>query len=74
MGVRYEDSVEGMTSIIIPPCTWAVFPNIEEAWKRLYTEWLPSTTYELADLPCLEHSLPPNRIPNNELWVPIKQK
>ncbi|WP_431808193.1 AraC family transcriptional regulator [Lysinibacillus sphaericus] len=76
MGCRYSQKFPNdMEKIVIPKnTTWAVFPNITDAWNRLYTEWLPSSGYELADLPCIENYLAPDRIPSNELWVPVLQK
>ncbi|SFC95112.1 AraC family transcriptional regulator [Bacillus sp. OV322] len=75
MGVRYDGEVpEEMQTQILPPSTWAVFPNITEAWKRLYSEWLPSSGYELASLPCIECYYGPGHKPRHELWVPIISK
>ncbi|MEF2964832.1 AraC family transcriptional regulator [Paenibacillus sp. M1] len=72
MGIRYDDEIpEGMEELIIPPCTYAVFPNVVEAWKRLYSEWLPASGYELANLPCIEHYLGPGHKVKHELWVPV---
>ncbi|OXT17925.1 AraC family transcriptional regulator [Bacillus sp. OG2] len=75
MGCRYTgESASEMEKIVIPASTWAVFPDIPDAWKRLYTEWLPASGYELADLPCVENYLAPDRVPNSELWVPVIAK
>lgn len=75
MGVRYEElPQEEMESLIIPPSMWAVFPNVAEGWKQLNSEWISTSGYELADLPCIECFYPPRHKPRNELWVPIKQK
>lgn len=75
MGIRYDGDIpEGMEAIIIPSSTWAVFPNIVEAWKRLYSEWVPTSGYELANLPCIECFYGPKHKPRNELWVPIVTK
>ncbi|RLQ93588.1 AraC family transcriptional regulator [Falsibacillus albus] len=72
MGVRYDGEFPAeMEELIIPPSTWAVFPNIVDAWKRLYAEWVPTSGYELADLPCIECYYAPGRKPRHELWVPI---
>jgi AraC family transcriptional regulator len=74
-GVRYEGEAKNeMESIFIPPATWAVFPNIVEAWKRLYSEWVPTSGYELANLPCIECYYGPGHKPRHELWVPIIPK
>lgn len=52
MGVRYDgESPANMETLIIPASTWAVFPNIADAWKRLYSEWVLTSEYELANLP-----------------------
>lgn len=75
MGVRYDSEVpNGMEELIIPPCTYAVFPNVVDAWKRLYSEWLPASGYELANQPCIEHFLGPGHKIKHELWVPIVEK
>ncbi len=75
MGVRYDGEVkEGMEVLVIPPSTWAVFPNTADAWKRLYTEWIPTSGYELANLPCIECFYAPDHNPKDELWVPVIQK
>ena len=55
MGVRYDgEAPDDMETLVIPVSTWAVFPNIVDAWKRLYSEWVPTSKYELANLPCIE--------------------
>jgi AraC family transcriptional regulator len=72
MGVRYDGEPRGdMETLIIPASTWAVFPNIIDAWKRLYTEWVPTSGYELANLPCIECYYGPKHNPRHELWVPV---
>ncbi|WFR55836.1 AraC family transcriptional regulator [Anaerocolumna sp. AGMB13025] len=75
MGVRYDNEVPaGMEELIIQPSLYAVFPNIVDAWKRLYSEWLPASGYELANQPCIEHFLGPGHKIKHELWVPIIEK
>lgn len=75
MGVRYDGEVPSdMETLIITHRTWAVFPGITNAWKRLYTEWVPTSGYELADIPCIEGYYPPKHKPRNELWVPVIPK
>ncbi len=75
MGVRYDDEIpDGLEEIIIPSSIYAVFPNVVDAWKRLYSEWLPSSGYELANQPCIEHYLGPGHTIKHELWVPILEK
>ncbi|MCL6587347.1 MAG: GyrI-like domain-containing protein [Anoxybacillus sp.] len=75
MGVRYDGEAPGdMETLVIPPSLWAVFPNVVDAWKRLYSEWLPTSGYALADLPCIECYYDPKHNPRSELWVPITLK
>lgn len=70
---------EGMTGRDFPPSTWAVFEaeggpeGIVDIWKRLYTEWLPTSGYDLAYLPAIECYLPPEEN-KNELWVAVVKK
>lgn len=75
IGVRYDDPVpEGMAEVSLAPCTWAVFPDVYDAWKRVYTQWLPTSGYDLADLPMVECHYPPDHQPGTELWVPVIPK
>lgn len=75
MGVRYDGEIpNGMECITINHNTWAVIPNIVEAWKRLYSEWHPTSGYDLADFPCIECYYPPKHKPKHELWVPVVSK
>ena len=74
-GVRFDGCLpKGMEELIIPQCIYAVFPNVIDAWKRLYSEWLPASDYELANQPCIEHYLGPGHKIKHELWVPVIEK
>ena len=70
---------EGMAEMAFPKATWAVFEadghpsGIPDIWKRLYTEWVPVSSYDLADLPAIECYLPQAEN-KNELWVPVVKK
>lgn len=70
---------ERMVRREFPESVWAVFEadggpeGIVEIWKRLYTEWLPDSAYELADLPAVECYLPPEEN-RNELWIAVIKK
>lgn len=75
MGVRYDTEVpDDMEELVVPACVYAVFPNVVEAWKRLYSEWLPNSGYALANLPSIEHYLGAGHKIRHELWVPIIEK
>ena len=72
MGVRYDGvAPNNMETLLISASSWAVFPNIVETWKGLYSDWLPASGYELANLPCIECFYGPKHKPKHELWVPI---
>ncbi|KUP04361.1 AraC family transcriptional regulator [Bacillus coahuilensis m2-6] len=75
MGVRYDGKVPSdMETLIITHRTWAVFPGIRNAWEFYTQEWVPTSGYELADIPCIECYYPPKYRPRNELWVPVIAK
>jgi len=71
-----------LRKVSIPKSTWAVFqcngpmPDaMQSVWKRIYSEWFPSTGYEHAGTPELEVYLPGDPSDENyvsEIWIPIK--
>ena len=72
IGVRYEGEMpDNMEALSLAPCTWAVFPDVLDAWKRLFSQWLPVSGFELADLPIVECHYAPDHVPATELWVPV---
>lgn len=80
MSVVSRDSPsEPMIQCHFPAATWAVFEvagdqnRMAEIWKRLYTEWIPSQSYNLASIPAIECYLPPDEF-KNELWIPVVRK
>ncbi|MFD1957290.1 GyrI-like domain-containing protein [Paenibacillus thailandensis] len=69
---------EGMERLNVPEGTWAVFETSEDMdvqgiWKRLYTEWLPTSGYELADIPGIECYHPPGHQPSAEVWIAVRK-
>lgn len=80
VAMPYEkETPENMEKLKFPEGSWIVFEannltDISKAWKRLYNEWLPTSNYELADLPAIECYYPPKHTPQNELWIPIVKK
>ena len=68
----------------VPANTWAVFksvgamPNaIQDLWKRIYSEWLPQSKYEMAKGYDFEYytagdTSSPDYI--SEIWIPVKEK
>lgn len=77
--VSAHEPSAGMIKRDFPAATWAVFEaegppdSLVEIWKRLYTEWVPTSGYDLAYLPAIECYLPPEEN-RNELWVPVVRR
>lgn len=68
-----------MEKLNFPESQWVVFEasslaDIVKTWKRLYTDWVPTSNYYLADLPAIECYYPPGHNPQNEIWIPIVKK
>ncbi|MFV8830074.1 AraC family transcriptional regulator [Alkalihalobacterium sp. APHAB7] len=58
--------------------TWAVFQATGEmpdalltTWERVYTEWFPTSGYELAEAPEFVKGINDTK---TEIWVPVKKK
>lgn len=67
--------------ITIPKARWIIFSEtyesveettdiIQNLWKRIFTEWFPTTEYEIVDAPQLE--VYPDDKNIVEVWIPIK--
>jgi AraC family transcriptional regulator len=76
---------EGYTVVDIPAYTWVIFPSekgswdnigdvIENLYKRVYSEWLPTSGYELMDGVDLEIYGGTDEVGYVELWFPVKQR
>lgn len=73
------------TILQIPKLTWAVFEGhgdkpensiIQSIWKRVYSEWFPSSGFEQEEGPCIEKNFWNEKQHEYkcELWIPIKRK
>ncbi len=66
----------------VPASTWAVFEavgpfpdTLQEIWGRIYSEWFPSSNYELAEGPEIlwnEHQETSSPKFKSEIWIPVK--
>ncbi|WP_019850279.1 AraC family transcriptional regulator [Desulfitobacterium sp. PCE1] len=70
--------LEGMKEFSFPAAAWAIFeangelPDAtQKVYKQFYTEWLPNSGYELADLPVIECYMQENR---QEVWIAVVKK
>lgn len=67
---------EDMVVLEVPQVTWAVFDaegEMPEAllstWESVYTDWFPTSGYELAEAPELVRG----QNDKTEIWVPVKE-
>ncbi len=75
---------EGFITIDIPSYTWAIFkcvgamPDaIQNMWKRIYSEWLPQSKYELIpgyDIELYTEGDTKSEDYISEIWIPVKEK
>ena len=87
IGTHWEgtDTPGEFTVLTVPAATWAVFPTAElsmaeaqreiaRLWGRIFTEWFPTSGYELAQAPELElHFRFGDDLFRNEIWIPVKK-
>lgn len=79
-----KDAPTGMYQYEIPATTWVVFENdghfkenVQDVFKRFYTEWLPFSGYEYVGLPDIEvypiiHGKP--IYGHSEVWIAVKKE
>lgn len=67
-----------MSKFDFPKATWVIFDAsgelpgaVQEILKRFYTEWLPSSGYDLDDLPAIECYMQDNK---QEVWIAVVKK
>ena len=70
----------GFTAFQVPESTYAIFGPVKpdalgDLWKRIFSEWLPATEYELSGGPQIEYYPPcdDQRDLVCEVWMPIKK-
>lgn len=74
------------TILKIPKLTWAVFEGhgtmpdnmiMQDIWRRIYSEWFPSSGFEQVEGPCLEKNFWDDEKSIEytcEVWIPVKRK
>lgn len=75
---------EGYDVLAVEESDWAVFTVVgpfpkamQDTWARIYSEWLPSSAYQLTGGPeILWHESPDLSQPNcmSEIWIPVEKK
>lgn len=78
-----ENIFDDLEQLNIEESLWAIFPNqgpfpatLQETTAKIYSEWLPSSDYELADLPGISFTKHNGTSENvySEIWIPVIQK
>ena len=77
---------EGLTlpsrfsTLDVPAATWAIFDapecEVQGVWRRIWSEWFPSSEYETAEGPQFEmyYGLGKHQNGFGEIWVPVRKK
>ncbi|MFC5447466.1 AraC family transcriptional regulator [Paenibacillus aestuarii] len=84
IGVASTKDGDGFAQLEVQASKWAVFTAVgpfpsalQEVWGRIYSEWFPSSEYELVEGPELlwnEHKDVASTQFKSEIWIPIKKK
>lgn len=93
MGAELQEdngALEGLTVLHVPNQTYAVFDSresipddveigleIQNVWKRIYSEWFPSSNFEQVEGPCIEKYYWADNTQTDsicEVWIPVKKK
>jgi len=80
----------GLKSLYIPAQGYAVFDSresipddveigleITNVWRRIYSEWFPSSQFEQVERPCIEKYYWIDEIHSEaicEVWIPVRRK
>jgi len=83
IGLFGDAPVDGYAFHTVPEAEWAIFdvkgpvnPNLQEAWKRIYSEWFPQTGFKHAILPEFEvysDDDPDSEDNLTQIWIPIER-
>jgi AraC family transcriptional regulator len=77
---------EGFTAVEVPSLLWAIFTTdkysksntsqtIQALWKRIFSEWFPTSGYEHANAPELEmYYVGSDQMEYCEIWIPVVKK
>jgi AraC family transcriptional regulator len=69
---------ERFTKLSVPALTWAIFPEpnceLQKLWRRIASEWFPTSGYEAAEGPQLEMFYGTPMRTMGEIWIPVRKK
>lgn len=80
-----EDSIsDRLDKVPVAAGTWAIFPNegpfpaiLQETMAKIYSEWLPSSSYEVINAPSFSFTRMDQQRENyaySEIWIPIRKR
>jgi len=79
-----KECPDNLTELEVPSLTWAVFEavgpfpeTLQNVWGRIYSEWLPSSNYELVKGPEIlwnESKDTTSLTYRSEIWIPVSKK
>jgi AraC family transcriptional regulator len=86
VGAETSESIEGLEPVTVPALKWAIFEAvgpcpevIQDVWKRIFSEWFPTSNYEHDMGPELE-VYPAQEASDSdpdfycEVWIPVIEK
>ena len=70
------------TRLKVPSLTWAIFPapdcKVQDTWRRIYSEWFPTSGYEQVEGPAFEmyygYGNDDHQYGISEVWIPVTKK
>ncbi|MGI2329042.1 AraC family transcriptional regulator [Planococcus sp. YIM B11945] len=77
-----DNDFEGFDVVEVPAGSWAIFKTegpfpqtLQDAWGKIFSEWLPSSHYELIDGPEISFNGDMSELQNvsSEIWIPVKK-
>lgn len=79
-----EECPVGFSKLEVPALTWAIFDStgpfpstLQATWGRIYAEWFPSSTYQIAEGPeilSIKTKDLTSQSVKTEIWIPVKQR
>ncbi|MBN8202100.1 MULTISPECIES: AraC family transcriptional regulator [Bacillaceae] len=79
-----KECPEGMASLEVEACSWAVFEavgpfpeTLQNIWGRIYSEWFPSSSYQQIEGPEIlwnESKDTTSPVFHSEIWIPVAKK
>ncbi|MFL2128870.1 AraC family transcriptional regulator [Ruoffia sp. FAM 26255] len=78
-----DNTFEDLEQVNVEKHTWTIFPNtgpfpntLQDTWAKIYSEWLPSSKYELVKAPEISFTQFDSSQDNvySEIWLAVKEK